>query len=791
MVASLLAVGASPAAAAEIKTGEANQASPSHTTKMTACLGAAEDDAGFTDVSEMHAFYGAINCLAHYGITEGKGDGTYDPEATVSSFEMELFMSRAAKLVGADAEDVVGDVMMSDPVTRAEMAVLIANLLVESAHNDVEIGSDGLISIDDNLARTFDHYADARGSQPRSVDASISALYELGVVKGTGDATTFSPSDDVDRGEMAAIITRALAHTNARPAGLTAQADGATIVVSVRADNHDPEVNVLVDAFWVSSERADRAIDDDGECRPLVKPVDDDSDECEIDDDSTGTNNDGQARIYGLPDDLDEEVTVWVWQGEEGDEVDADTELFPLTVGPLTPPVEHEAIKVTEVSPRVPLVKFGQTYNLSAQLQATVDGEDVDVAPEKGGTTYVLVKELYAEEVGLDATTQKPMFASSDNGAAPQRDVDGTATDLALVRRTTEPLKFNDNGLATFSVTADDPDPSPGSRDDYRTVVWRITDTAAEGAKGTKVSREVRDAIVFAEEPSMVTTLRVSATNTYVEAPGSTGSEGNSVRVTVLDQYQRPMNNIAVTLERVTVAAGPPPTQTRLASDSPNANDDFLSKPRHTDSTGTVRVSYKKKGTAETQSLIAVHDPDTGYCDVDHAEYAERDADGPDGDADTEADNCDRSADTGDGSGALTGDALRRSDDVVTPVTQEATVHWYSVSEQVTNGTTAVAVINGSTEDGEIVTQGDGTATEPTLITFDDNDIFQVGRDGDDANETVDDAELRYVTLGDFEEALDEILDPDGDEDGTLQWSGYDHDDSDERTLFILRITDS
>jgi len=381
MVASLLAVGASPAAAAEIKTGEANQASPSHTTKMTACLGAAEDDAGFTDVSEMHAFYGAINCLAHYGITEGKGDGTYDPEATVSSFEMELFMSRAAKLVGADAEDVVGDVMMSDPVTRAEMAVLIANLLVESAHNDVEIGSDGLISIDDNLARTFDHYADARGSQPRSVDASISALYELGVVKGTGDGTTFSPSDDVDRGEMAAIITRALAHTNARPAGLTAQADGATIVVSVRADNHDPEVNVLVDAFWVSSERADRAIDDDGECRPLVKPVDSDSDECEIDDDSTGTNNDGQARIYGLPDDLDEEVTVWVWQGEEGDEVDADTELFPLTVGPLTPPVEHEAIKVTEMSPRVPLVKFGQTYNLSAQLQATVDGEDVDVAP--------------------------------------------------------------------------------------------------------------------------------------------------------------------------------------------------------------------------------------------------------------------------------------------------------------------------------------------------------------------------------------------------------------------------
>ena len=295
-------------------------------------------------------------------------------------------------------------------------------------------------------------------------------------------------------------------------------------MVSVRDDMHNPEVNVLVDAFWIKSERADRAIDDDGECRGIVNAVDDESDECEIDDASTGTNSDGQARIYGLATDLDEEVTVWVWQGEDGDEVNADTELFTLTVGPLTPPVEHNAIKVTEMSPRVPLVKFGQSYELSAQLQGTSGGETVDAVPEKGGTTYVLVKETYQGKVGLDATTRMPLFDSTTN----RPKVISGGDDLALVSRTTETLKFSDKGLATFSVSADDPDTSSSSRDDYRTVVWRITDNANEGAKGTKVTTEVRDAIVFAEESSAVTTLRVSPTNSYVERPSS-GSEGNSV----------------------------------------------------------------------------------------------------------------------------------------------------------------------------------------------------------------------------------------------------------------------
>ena len=55
---------------------------------------------------------------------------------------------------------------------------------------------------------------------------AIRRVYELGIAKGTGDGTTFSPGTAlVTRGQMAAFITRALAHTNARPAGVSVQSD--------------------------------------------------------------------------------------------------------------------------------------------------------------------------------------------------------------------------------------------------------------------------------------------------------------------------------------------------------------------------------------------------------------------------------------------------------------------------------------------------------------------------------------------------------------------------------------
>ena len=51
------------------------------------------------------------------------------------------------------------------------------------------------------------------------------------------NATTFDPTGTVRRSNMALFLARTLAHTTARPAGLSVQQDGSVLVVSLR-DRH-------------------------------------------------------------------------------------------------------------------------------------------------------------------------------------------------------------------------------------------------------------------------------------------------------------------------------------------------------------------------------------------------------------------------------------------------------------------------------------------------------------------------------------------------------------------------
>ena len=269
LVASLFAVGAAPAAADEIG-DEDGKAEVDYKAPADACVGAAATDRLFADVPEDHGFRGAINCLAHYGITVGYGDGTYQPAVNVPRYQMVLFMERVAALVGIDdSSDVLGGFATAgtdgDDVSRADMAVLISNLLIAASGNEVKRDSSGQITINRNPSSGFDYFADARDDEPRRVDEAVSALYELGVVEGIGNGD-YAPAGTVDRGSMAAFITRALGHTNARPVGVSAQLSGAQITVSIRDDNHAPVVNAAVDAFSIGVAIESKAFKDDGTC---------------------------------------------------------------------------------------------------------------------------------------------------------------------------------------------------------------------------------------------------------------------------------------------------------------------------------------------------------------------------------------------------------------------------------------------------------------------------------------------------------------------------------------------
>ena len=97
---------------------------------------------------------------------------------------------------------------------------------------------------------------------------AIIRLYNLGVTDGACTAgvntvtagtclTTYRPSEDITRLEMAGMVHRLLNLTNARPAGLSAQSTTSTALVgaetpliSMRNADFSAQANTLVDEFY-------------------------------------------------------------------------------------------------------------------------------------------------------------------------------------------------------------------------------------------------------------------------------------------------------------------------------------------------------------------------------------------------------------------------------------------------------------------------------------------------------------------------------------------------------------
>ena len=341
-------------------------------------MGDAVVDQLFADVSQGHAFRDEINCIAYYDITKGTGDGsTYSPNQDVTRAQMAVFIARAAEGAGVDlgdasdtrfsdiddtwreAQDAInriaskgmiasgGAFRPNDAVTRAEMATFLIGLLNEAA-SDVTIDSSGLIELGTGglINMADDWFADARAALSGANDAEVSTLDELGVTKGASLAAVqndteppldfdHEPDSTVTRGAMAAFITRALAHTSVRPAGVSAQYDGADVIVSVRDAQFRPVSRTVVDVFWTTTDQADNALSTDGTCRhSAVTQADRSSFPCEIDftDPITGSDGESRVAVAGLRRVPAGGATVWVWTGQIGGTLEAGAELHTFDV---------------------------------------------------------------------------------------------------------------------------------------------------------------------------------------------------------------------------------------------------------------------------------------------------------------------------------------------------------------------------------------------------------------------------------------------------------------------------
>ena len=735
LVASLLAVGAGPAAALD------DDSKPNAPAATSACVGDATGDMMFSDVSEGHAFRGDINCLAYYGITVGYGDGTFRPNADVSNEEMILFMERSAAAAGADAEAVVGDFAMSgsDPVHRGDMALLIARLLVASTSLESRVnvtnnddGTFAVANVANGVATAvsgddWDYFADSRSQQNRVHDSAASALYELGVAKGTGNGN-FSPSSTVSRGAMAAFITRALGHTSARPEGVTIQsASPGEALISVRDANFHPVANVPLDIFSARADQVDEAFNDDGTCfAPRLTREDGDMmGLCTIDalDPITTLSGDFSKSVTVNTDAGG--TTVWAWTGEHGDKVEDGGEGIAHINLTETMSLTADAAKVTtDMGMGVARAAFGSTVTVTIQLIDTTAG-NADAGPTEGNTSYQVV-----ERRDTDTNVES----------------DGSPGDVtAGAQVVTRTLAVDASGKATFTITADDPDatdrnnpdgnsgatPPVPNRIDRVRVTFTVTPATANGGPALNDGLSSTDAnglqtITFSDAASVVSAATVATSADYLMAPTS-GSASNVVTVTVVDQFGHPMRNQMVRLSSTHEPAGADP-----------ANASTFPVARRTDSSGSVRIGYTRVGGASVETVVAHNAADTN-------------ADGTA--VDLVAGNR-IPADTTDGG--------------------QASVYWVAAltADALTAGDALVA-------DAETNTLIISSANGPQLVRYDDNDQFIVN------DATVDPALTSVpITLARFEQYL--AADTSNNDDVGV--ASYDSTDSSDVATFTLTV---
>ena len=531
LVVSLLGV-APPAAVGEHGDEEDIDFAPMY----SACVGAATESAGFEDTVDIGA-EDAINCLAHYGITTGRSETMYAPGESVLRWQMALFLARAAMAAGIVLENPAEDQGFTDigavseeaqnainglakegimpgvtqttfspnsSVNRGSMAMLLDAFLAKATPGTGAFG-EATNKYSDVKADNFAVFTDVNTVSLNTYNA-IYRIYELGVTKGVGDHQ-FNPAGLVTRGQMASFITRAFAHTVARPAGISIQGEedmvlgtsNVGLIVSVRDVNFQPVVDATVDVF--SSSDPDNAFGEDGACDSAnvgrVSSVGQTACEVDLGDSSTDATGDVSELSLQV---TDASLTVWAWTGDRGDKFDSDdTTSAQLDVG--FSKAASQTLVTDDLVDGQEKSKFGETVTVTIQI---ADEDDKAVA-DKGQRITV----RQATTVGDNTTSSANSMTTNADGkieleftqADPNTNTANTATVTLTLSNPPAGLPLQDAGGNAFST---------------KTYIW-------------------------SDEAAVPTTLKMSSRNTFGEASDEGGGAGSSVTATLTDQFGDPV----------------------------------------------------------------------------------------------------------------------------------------------------------------------------------------------------------------------------------------------------------
>ena len=746
LVGSLLAVSAVPAVAADHDEAD-------HEATYSACVGAATEDAGFTDMGNSFAA-DAANCLIHYGITSGTGDGsTFSPDKAVSRLQMARFLSRAAGPAGVDtemvssqeftdisdlsdeAQDAINtvaylDIMtprsagIFDPagtVTREDMAIHLSAFLGEAAPGP----GGALIDFQDKdgLADSESPFTDIDGVS-FGAHRAIRDIFELGVAEGTTD-TSFSPDRPVSRAQMAAFITRALAHTNARPAGLTIQSDTTDVFVgdtveitaSLRDSTNAPIENAAIDFFRLKKGKDD-PFNDDGECRSTRVQSVKGSLLCEIDRGDKDTNPEGNLDADEVSFNADGDTTVWAWTGKQGAEFDSD---------------DDDSVMV-DISANPAAADVKMTSDLPNGVDTAKFGEDVTL-------TFQVV--------------------DSDGDAVAKKDVAVTLTeDYGNNKDSTDTYKTDDSGM--FERVYNRSDPNSGKED----AALSLTVTVVASKIGTD-DIDVIDGdgatvtsttMMWDDNDGSLTHLSLKADPKYQTLPGAATVAHGEVTATVTDQYGSPLKGETVWFVE----------DDATFSDNDDATDDNLWDSLRTNSRGQASFDISHAITTGSNTTVTIRAiAIQGTSDYTTAGVARTEQS-----QGAELGEGERPIDDPDDIGASTSGT-----DVDVTDAINVMFHWANtVTADLDAGTD---VILGDTDNDVILVEDDDD--DPSAIEYDDDDWLTV----------IVSADSSHALNGDGIAALEKGLTAINNEEatGTLELDEREDEDGDGINRFTLTLT--
>ena len=508
-----------------------------HKADYSACVGAAAESAGFGDMDGNFAEE-AANCLFHYGITSGTAVGVFSPSNVVPRWQMALFLRKAAgpagivlpkasdqgftdlDQLGAHTREAINQLAALgimgavdpasififapfDGVTRQQMALLLSRFLKAAP-----VGPGG--SDIDAIKPDDDNFRDLR-KVTVTTHSAIRKIYEMGVTSGTS-ATAFSPDRKVSRGQMAVFITQMLAHTNARPAGLTVQTTDPEVFknsdvrlsVSLRDADKQPFADQDVDMF-VATDPA-KAFDKQGRCTDHISAAVG-AGVCVVDSSDNSTDPSGNLSVDVDVGNVDG-LRIWVWTDDRGTTFDEDS--ADAVVIDIKTRSSASALEVSDdLRPTAKQVRFGEAVTFTFRL---VD-DDGDPVLKPGHKFTIRVKE------------------SRDNGRS--------------FERTTISKETGPDGAAQVTFRHSDPFAEPGD-------VARL-DLDVQSSGNLEVNDETTIGMVdndgnnndpfldWADELDEPTTLKLSVSGEYRLASSEGDGAGATVRATLTDQYGSPV----------------------------------------------------------------------------------------------------------------------------------------------------------------------------------------------------------------------------------------------------------